>query len=184
VERASVTRVVATAILFLASRAFAGEAPSIRPGALELGLGASVIAAEGTSRAAIEARAGTFVGAPRGLLGFEVDGGWTHVRADDVVDALAAITWGGAFHRSAAHPFVGVVGGVRQEWLGSFRETRYPVGAVVGVNVLASERAALRVEWRVLKVLDDPVEDPVEHRVLAGISVFFRNAPPRGETGP
>ena len=172
------TRVVATAILFvLASRAFAAEAPSIRPGALELGLGASVIAAEGTSRAAVEARAGTFVGAPRGLVGFEVDGGWTHVRADDVVDALAAITWGGAFRRSAAHPFVGVVGGVRQEWLGSFRETRYPVGAALGLSVLASERAALRVEWRVLKVLDDPVEDPVEHRVLASISVFFRNSP-------
>jgi hypothetical protein len=76
---------------------------------------------------------------------------------------------------------VGVVGGVRQEWLGSFRETRYPVGAALGLSVLANERAALRVEWRVLKVLDDPVEDPVEHRVLAGISVFFRNASPLGE---
>lgn len=176
-------RVVAV-ILAVGSSAFADETPTIRSGALELGLGGAVIAVEGTTRAAIEARAGTFVGAPRGLVGFEVDAGWTHVRADDVVDALGAITWGAAFRRSAAHPFVGVVGGVRQEWLGSFRETRFPVGVAAGVRVLASERAALRVEWRVLKVLDDPVEDPIEHRVLAGLSIFLGNAPPLSETQP
>ena len=79
---------------------------------------------------------------------------------------------------------MGVVGGVRQEWLGSFRETRFPVGAAAGVRVLASERAALRVEWRVLKVLDDPVEDPIEHRVLAGLSIFLGNASPLSERQP
>jgi hypothetical protein len=158
----------------------AGEAagpPEIHRGAIEAGLALSVVSVEGTTQARMEARGGTFVPAPHGLLGLEVDGGWTHVRADDVFDALGSVTWSGRLAQSVVHPFGGAVVGVRHERLGSFRETRYPVGAVLGVRVLASGRAALRVEWRVLRVLDDPVKDPLEHQVLAGLSVLFRNAP-------
>ncbi|MFN8178098.1 MAG: hypothetical protein U0167_09220 [bacterium] len=170
--------VSAAAALAAPARAVEPAPPcTLHAGAIEAGLALSVVAVEGTTQARTEASIGTFVAAPRGLLGLELDGGWTHVRADDVFDALGAVTWGGRLGQSVAHPFAGAVLGVRHERLGSFRETRYPVGGVLGVRVLASERAALRAEWRLLKVLDDPVENPLEQQVLAGVSVFFRNVP-------
>ena len=155
---------IAAAAAFAASARAVEPAPqpTLRAGAIEAGLALSVVAVEGTTQARTEARGGTFVAAPRGLLGLEIDGAWTHVRADDVFDALGAVTWSGRLAQSVVHPFAGALFGVRHEKLGTFGETRYPMGAVLGVRVLASERAALRVEWRVLDVLDDPVENPVE----------------------
>ena len=91
----------------------------------------------------------------------------------DELGLEAAVGWLPA--RGQVLPFVAVAGGVRQEWIGSFRETRYPVGFDAGARLLLSPRVGLRGEYRFRRMLDDPVADFSEHRVLMGISVFWNN---------
>ncbi len=78
---------------------------------------------------------------------------------------------------SGLYAYAAAGGGVRQEWLGSFREARYPVGASLGLRALLDARAAARIEYRYRRVLDDPVADYSEHVALVGLSLLFRNAP-------
>lgn len=68
------------------------------------------------------------------------------------------------------------VEGTREEWIGSFREVRIPVGLTFGLRTLAGERAAARVEYRLRRVLHDPVADLTEQQVWVGLSLLFHNA--------
>ncbi len=161
-------------LLTLAPAASAEREPrTIDAGTNELGLAASTVSVEGSTHASLALRFGTFLGAPRGAFGLEAETGWTHVRSHDALDVLGSIAWAFRAGKSALHPFAGVIGGVRQEWLGSFRESRYPLGAAVGARVVVAEHAAIRAEWRGVRVLDDPVRDPFEHRMILGVSILF-----------
>ncbi|MBZ0267909.1 hypothetical protein K8I85_07125 [bacterium] len=62
--------------------------------------------------------------------------------------------------------------------MGSFRRARGPVGVVLGVRALPGRAAALRVEYRYLRLTGDPVEDAGEHRVRFGVSLLFGNDAP------
>jgi hypothetical protein len=66
--------------------------------------------------------------------------------------------------------------------LGSFSQARYPVGLALSARVLFDARVAMRVEYRFRRVLNDPVADFTEHRVLTGLSLLLRNTerPERG----
>ena len=155
----------------------------IRPGAVELGMAASITAVEGSAHATLALRVGTFVAARSGLAGFEAETQYHHQRSLDVVDLQASVSWQRPVAGGAAYPFVATGGGVRQEKLGSFGQTRYPVGVGLGLRVLFGARAAVRVEYRYRRVLGDPVADFNEHQVLTGLSLLLRNGSPNPGTG-
>jgi hypothetical protein len=55
------------------------------------------------------------------------------------------------------------------------------VGLGAGVLLLTSPGAGLRIEYRFQRVLQDPVADFSEQRLLLGLSLFLRN---RGAPSP
>lgn len=154
------------------------EAPvSLRPGAIELGLGSALVDYDGSLSLMLEARAGSFAGAGSSLLGFELDTSWTHVAELDELRIFGAATWQHPLGPRSVWGFVGVLGGWSQEWLGSFHQARFPLGATAGIRFLPQPPVALRLDYRWLRLLDDPVQDPTEQQVLIGISWLLRNQP-------
>lgn len=93
----------------------------------------------------------------------------------DLVDLEALLAAYKRLSRSSAYIYAGVGGGVRQEWVGSFSQARYPVGVDAGIKTLVSRRAAVTVTYQYRRMLNDPVEDFNEHRFVIGISIFLRN---------
>ena len=77
--------------------------------------------------------------------------------------------------KSTAYVYIGVAGGLSQEWIGSFSQVRYPIGFDAGIKALVSRRAAITVSYKFRRLLNDPVADYSEHRFVAGISIMFRN---------
>jgi len=158
--------------------AAASEVPApfrIRPGAIGVGLSGSLIAVEGSTHGAIAVRSGVFLGAGPGTLGLELEPAYVHIEGLDIFDLQVLAVWQLGIASTSAHAFAGLGGGVRQEWLGSFRQARYPVGLQFGMNALVSRGAGVRMEYRYRRVLDDPVADYDEHQVFLGISLFLRN---------
>ena len=153
----------------------AAAAPELRPGAVEVGLAGSLTSIEGSTRSVLLLRAGSFRRAFSGLAGLEAEFGYTHDRALDGLDLEAGASWQHRAAASAVYPFAAIGGGLRQEKLGSFGQARYPVGFAMGARALFGTRAAVRIEYRYRRVLNDPVADFTEHQALTGISLFFRN---------
>jgi hypothetical protein len=160
-----------------AGRAEPAGAGSIRPGAVELGIAGALSSVEGSTNVATRVRSGSFAGLGRVTAGAEAELGYEHMRALDRLDALATLSASFRAGGSSVHPYLGATGGLRQEWVGSFRQSRFPLGACVGVRALVGERVGLRVDYRWLRVLDDPVADFTEQTLGVGLSIFFRNAP-------
>jgi len=153
-------------------------AQTLAPGAIEIGMSGALVAVEGSVRASLAARAGTFIAAGPGRLGFEVEPGWSHVGELDGLDLGGALTWQLATGSSADAFFVAVAGGWREEWLGSFHQARFPLGLNVGCRALFSRRGGIRAEYRYRRLLHDPVAAFSEHQVLVGVSLLFRNDTP------
>jgi hypothetical protein len=147
--------------------------PQIHARAFEAGLAAATSTVEGNTQGALFVRAGTFAGAPRGLASFHLELSYSHVRSLDELGLEASAGW--SSRRGPILPFVAAAFGVRQEWIGSFREARLPVGVDAGVRLLFSPRVGLRSEYRFRRVLGDPVSDFGEHRFVTGLSVFWNN---------
>jgi hypothetical protein len=154
----------------------AAAAPTLRPGAIELGLAGSMTAIDGLARATLHVRSGLFLAAGPVLAGLEPEVVYSHVRGLDAVDLALGVSAQRRLGATSLYAHFALGGGVRQEWLGSFSQARYPVGGCVGFIALYDPRAAVRIEYRLRRVLDDPVADFTEHEVLAGISLLFRNA--------
>jgi hypothetical protein len=152
-----------------------GSIPRLHPGAIEVGLAASLVSIEGSNRADAVLRGGTFGRFGQGLAGFEFEVDYGHVSSLDQLGFHGSLSWQPDLRQTAALPFIAVGGGVRQEWLGSFRQARYPIGMTLGLRLLVGPRACVRTEYRFLRVLQDPVADFTEHRVLTGFSLLFRN---------
>jgi hypothetical protein len=91
------------------------------------------------------------------------------------MDVSALAGWTRSIGTTSLYPYVAVGGGVRQEWIGSFADARYPVGFDVGLRALVSSGADLRVNYRLRRVLNDPVDDFTEHELRVGIALLFRN---------
>ncbi|HYM80777.1 MAG TPA: hypothetical protein VEY91_05105 [Candidatus Limnocylindria bacterium] len=152
--------------------------PALHPGAVEVGASLSTTTIEGQTRVALGLRAGSFTGIGDGLVGYEAGVGYSRLPGLDVLDLEGAVTWQRMLGASGFQPFLAIAGGMRQEWLGSFRQARVLVGAGVGVRTLASHRAALRAEYRLRRIMNDPVADFTEHQIWASLSLLFRNRPP------
>ncbi len=175
-----VIAVIAAAILAAGGSCPAATlgAQTIAPGAIEIGAGGALVAVEGSTRASLAARAGTFIAAGPGRLGFEIEPAWSHVGELDGLEWGGAVSWQLATGSSADAFFVALAGGWREEWLGSFRQARFPVGLNFGCRALFSRRGGIRTEYRYRRLLHDPVAAFSEHQVLVGVSLLFRNDTP------
>lgn len=151
-------------------------APDLQSGAIELGLAGGLTNVEKTTVGSVALRLGAFRSLGPGLLGGEAEIGHEHVRNLDRLEGLVAASWSFQAGQSAAFPFLGAVGGFREEWIGSFRVARGVWGGCAGIRTLLHERAGLRFEARLLRLLNDPVENFTESELSVGLSLFFRNA--------
>ena len=46
---------------------------------------------------------------------------------------------------------------------------------LLGIRALVGSRVGFRLDYRALRITDDPVEGYTEHQVSLGLSIFFRN---------
>ena len=155
----------------------AAEVPQLRAGAVEVGLSGSVTTVEGRSRSVVTGRDGTFGRAPAGLVGVEAEFSYSHLHSLERVDLWGHIFWQPGAGESPVYPYVALGGGLRQERLGSFSQARYPTGLSLGFRALVGSRVGFRAEYRFVRVRRDPIADFSERQLVAGISIFFRNAP-------
>ena len=151
-------------------------APMLHAGAIELGLCGALTAVEGATHATALLRAARFSRMGSGLVALEGEVGYSHVSSLDALGLEAAVSWQQRLGDTSCYPYVALAAGTREEWIGSFRDARLPVGLTLGLRTLAGERAAARVEYRVRRVLHDPVADLTEQQVLVGLSLLFHNA--------
>ena len=158
---------------------FAGDKDSQSPasilrGAIELGFSGALTAVEGLSQVSLALRTGTFVQAPAGLAGFEIELAYSHVRWFDFMEVQGLLSWQRPLGETSLHMHFSLGGGLRREWLGSFRQSRYPVGLNFGIRALFSERAAIRFDYKFRHILRDPISNFSEHQLAIGLSIFFR----------
>ncbi len=182
-SRSFIALAAACALILAPTPGRGAEVARLRPGAIEVGLAGSVASVAGSTRASVALRLGSFRAAGSGLAGFEAELGYTHVQALDTVDLGGNVSWQHAAGASSLHPFFALGGGLRQETLGSFSQARYPVGFALGLRALVGPRAALRVEYRYRRILNDPVANFTEHDALVGLSILLRNPERPGRGG-
>ena len=152
------------------------EVPTLHAGAIELGIVGALVSVEGSTSAAVALRANRFIAAPSGLAGIEAEVGYNHLQGLDMVELEGNVSWQHAMGAGSTYPYASVGGGLREETIGSFSTARYPVGFSLGVRTLFGARAALRIEYRFRRVLNDPVADFNEHQARTGISLLLNNA--------
>ncbi len=169
----AVALLIAAGLAASATGARAAEDPSLRPRAWEAGVAAATSTIAGNTQGVFSLRVATFLSAPGGLASVQLETSYSHVSSLDELGFEVAAGWTPS--QGQILPFVALAAGVRQEWVGSFREARYPVGVDLGVRLLLSSRVGLRGEYRYRRVLDDPVADFNEHRFVMGLSVFWKN---------
>ena len=130
---------------------------------------------DGSSTTALMLRTGKLLAVPRGLAELEIELGYTHLNSHDILDLVAIPSWQNNFTSSPIYYFFGAIVGWRQEWLGSYKLARFPVGATVGIKALLAPMVGIRAEYRPLRILNDPQNNFTEHRLIFGLSIFFRN---------
>ena len=108
--------------------------------------------------------------------GAEIGLGYTHESALDVIDLEAVVNWGRRLSNTGNYPYVSVGGGWRHDNVGSFSQSRFPVGFGLGIRSLVGQKAGFRLEYRFRRILGDPVADFSEHEIVIGVSIFLRNA--------
>jgi hypothetical protein len=146
------------------------------PGAVELGIGGSLLVVNGIANASLLMRAGSFESAPGGLAGYEFDLAYAHVSVLDRIDLEGRFCWSFELHGSTTLPFIGIGGGIRQEWMGTFSQTRYPIGGGVGIRTVFGTDIAIRSEYIYRYVAGDPVANYSEHKLEFGLSLLLNNS--------
>ncbi len=165
--------------LVLAGPARGASQGTLHAGAVELGAAGAATRVEGLTTGGAALRCGSFLDCGRALAGIEGEIAYTHVSGLDRLGVEANVSWQPPMSGGAAYPYVALASGLRQEWLGSFREVRYPLGVTLGWRSMLGARAATRIEYRFRRVLGDPVADYSEQELRFGVSVLFRNPAPR-----
>lgn len=175
IDRWLVVLTLCALVALLPRPSFGDPGHELRAGAVEVAANGSFTSVEGTSSASMGLAGGYL--ARLGPVGLRVRGGCDYAR----VAELDRLDFYGAAHvlrriaSSSAYPYVGVAAGVRQEWVGSFSQSRYPVGIDAGMTALVSTTAAVGIGYEFRRVFDDPVSNYNEHRVVFGLSILFRN---------
>ncbi|MCK5406388.1 MAG: hypothetical protein KAJ37_02990 [Candidatus Krumholzibacteria bacterium] len=147
----------------------------IANGAWELGFTGSVVSREGAVNSTLAVFTNRFW--TTSVVALSAGGVMAYSRVSDLdrVDLEGLFAVYRQLEGSTAFGFVGVGGGLRQEWVGSFSQARYPLGLDVGIKALVSRRAAVTVAYQYRRMLNDPVADFSEHRFVTGISLFIHN---------
>lgn len=173
IRRAVAIGGVVAALLSLAP-ASAEATPTLRSGHREAGLSGSLTHSDGATNVDLALHGATFRGRGTWLVGAEIELGWSHRRQSDLGELLfvpqATRAWA---PDRVVWPYVGAIVGWRQQWLGSFEDARFPVGATVGLRVLMSDRSAVRISYRTVRLLDDPVGELWEQQVRWGASLLW-----------
>ena len=171
---ALVAAAVVTVTAGLVAPAPAVAVPALRSGHSEAGLSGSLTHSDGATNVDLALHGAKFRGRGPWLVGAELELGWSHRRQSDLGELLfvpqATRAWS---EDSAVWPYVGVIVGWRQQWLGSFEDARFPVGATIGVRILTSENSAIRIGYRTARLFDDPVGDLWEQQVRWGASLLW-----------
>lgn len=147
----------------------------IANGAWELGFTGSMVSREGAVNTTLAVFTNRFW--TTGAVALSAGGVMAYSRVSDLdrVDLEGLFAVYRQLEGSTAFGFVGVGGGLRQEWVGSFSQARYPLGLDVGIKALVSRRVAVTVAYQYRRMLNDPVADFSEHRFVTGISLFIHN---------
>ena len=149
----------------------------IRDGAVDVGFHASLVSLEEEMNSSIALRGEYLKVWGRFALGLGANSAYGHISSLDLVDFQGTVAGYLHIEDSSLYPFVGLSAGFRQEWLGSFNQLRYPVGIDVGIKALAGNRAGVTASYMYRRIVDDPIADFNEHRVVFGLSLLFRNQP-------
>lgn len=147
----------------------------IHSGAIEALVGGELTRVERTTTSRIALGVARYAAGGRLRLGVDIS--HSHVSDLDVLDLEIRPAWVVPVGHDGMHLVVGVGGALRQQWVGSFSENLYPVGVDFGVKALAGSRAALTVRFAWRRVLGNRISDFNESRIVASLSVWFRNAP-------
>jgi hypothetical protein len=145
------------------------------PGAIEIGIGGSLVVISGITNASMMLRGGSFVAVPAGLAGVELGLAYGHVSFLDRVDIESRFCWLFPLQGSSTLPFIGIGGGLRKEWMGTFSQTRYPMGGGVGIRALLGADVVIRSEYVYRYVAGDPVANYSEHKLEFGLSLLLNN---------
>jgi hypothetical protein len=154
----------------------AAEAAVLHPGAIELGVAGSMSAVAGSTRGTALVRLGRFQRLAAGLAAVEGEVAYSHISSLDALGFEASVSYQRRAGATSSYPYAALAAGIREEWIGSFRDYRVPVGVTVGLRTLAGSRAAVRIEYRVRRVLHDPVADYTEQQLGVGLSLLFHNS--------
>ncbi len=148
---------------------------TLRSGAFELGFGGSVTSVEGATTAMFRIEVGTFRSAGSAMI--EYGGGVSYSRVSDldILDLEATVGGLRRLGASSTWALLNITGAIRQEWVGSFSQVRYPIGFGAGFKGLASQSVAGTLTYEYRRILDDPVRAVGEHRFVVGLSILFRN---------
>ncbi len=152
--------------------------PNIQAGAIEVGLSGALNVVETITNVSISIRGGLFFSIFKELGEGELELSYSHLNSFDIFDLQGNLSWQSNLGKSAVYPFLAVGGGLRQEWLGSFQQIRYPIGFNLGLRTLISQHAAIRLEYKLRRVFNDPVANFTEHKLNVGISLLLRNSKP------
>jgi hypothetical protein len=167
------TAAAALALLLQPGSAGAGDALDV--GVVGLGATGAFTSVEGATSGSFGLEGAYFTGLGAFRPRFAVGVGYRRVADLDALDVEASVGLMRRIGHSSAHPFVAAAGGVRQEWIGSFSDGRFPLGFDVGLTTLASPSAAFTAAYRFRRLLDDPVSDYNEHTVAFGVTILFHN---------
>lgn len=146
----------------------------LRTGTVEIGLSGALSAIDGNTSLTVMLRSAYFIEVIGRLWAFEGATAYTHVASLDRWDLLATFSVQLPVKAISAVGFAGFQAGLRQEWLGSFSQARYPVGVAGGVKFFLTPAAAFRLDYSFRRFLHDPVQDFNEQQILLGISIFVK----------
>jgi len=143
--------------------------------AWELGLSGSFTSIESTSSGSLRLDLSKYLAISQ-VLG-SIVAGTEYSRVGDL-DTIELFTIARIVQRlgeSTGNVYGGLGIGIRQEYLGSFSQARYPIILELGFKGLASPTVALNVAYVYRKLLNDPVSDVSEHRIEFGFSLLINN---------
>lgn len=142
-------------------------------GTWELGVNASFVSRSGATNADVAVFTNRYWAIRDIPVSAGARFGYGRVSDLDRIDVEASVAAYRNLPGSTAFVYAGIAGGIRQEWVGSFAQARFPLGVDAGLKALASRHAAVSVAYQYRRLLDDPVADFDEHRIVAGISILF-----------
>lgn len=173
--RDSRTALLVFVCLVIPAQAGAQEGYALRSGAIELGLAGSVTSVEGATSSLLRVDAGVFRTAGGVMLEYGGGAGWSRVSELDVLDLEGSFSALRRLGDSSTYALLAVTAALRQEWVGSFNQVRYPVGVSAGFKALAAKSAAGTLTYEYRRILEDPVRPVNEHRFVVALSILFRN---------